>query len=95
MPGQGVLGPVAGRAAVLDSVRDGHTVQTGRVRHHLAKDVITTTDATTAEVWAYLAMTTNTGESIRIALPRSTRSVQPVRWWVADRRAHRVTGQRL
>jgi hypothetical protein len=36
MPGQGVLGPVAGRTAVLDFIRDGHTAQTGRVRHHLA-----------------------------------------------------------
>ncbi|MFJ9909235.1 nuclear transport factor 2 family protein [Streptomyces sp. NPDC101152] len=35
MPGQGLLGPVAGRAAVLDFIRDGHTAQTGRVRHHL------------------------------------------------------------
>ncbi|MEV8098969.1 hypothetical protein [Kitasatospora sp. NPDC085879] len=35
MPGQGVLGPVAGRAPVLDFICDGHTAQTGRVRHHL------------------------------------------------------------
>ena len=39
MPGQGVLGPVAGRAAVLAFIRDGHTAQTGRVRHHLGNVV--------------------------------------------------------
>ena len=66
MPGQGVLGPVAGRAAVLDFVRDGHTVQTGRVQHHLAEGVVTTTDATTADVRAYLVQTRNTGESIQM-----------------------------
>ena len=66
MPGQQVLGPVAGRAAVLDFVRDGHRVQTGRVRHHLANVVVTTTDATTAEVRAYLVQTRNTGESIQM-----------------------------
>ncbi|MEV2256918.1 nuclear transport factor 2 family protein [Streptomyces sp. NPDC050147] len=66
MPGQRVLGPVAGRAAVLDFIRDGHTAQTGRVRHYLANVVITTTDATTAEVRAYLVQTRNTGESIQM-----------------------------
>lgn len=65
MPGQGVLGPVAGRAAVLDFIRDGHTAQTGRVRHHLGNVVVTTTDAVTAEVRAYLVQTRNTGESIQ------------------------------
>jgi len=66
MPGRGVLGPVAGRAAVLDFVRDGHTAQTGRVRHHLTNVVVTTTDADTAEVRAYLVQTRNTGESIQM-----------------------------
>ncbi|WP_460060557.1 nuclear transport factor 2 family protein [Streptomyces sp. YKOK-I1] len=66
MPGQAVIGPVAGRAAVLDFVRDGHTVQTGRVRHYLANAVVTTTNATTAEVRAYLVQTRNTGESIQM-----------------------------
>ncbi|MER7210569.1 nuclear transport factor 2 family protein [Streptosporangium sp. NPDC000239] len=66
MPGQGVLGPVAGRAAVLDFIRDGHTAQTGRVRHHLGNVVVTTTDATTAEVRAYLLQTRNTGESVQM-----------------------------
>ncbi|MGW3124421.1 nuclear transport factor 2 family protein [Streptomyces sp. NPDC001107] len=66
MPGQGMLGPVAGRAAVLDFIRDGHTVQTGRVRHHLGNVVVTTTDAATAEVRAYLLQTRNTGESIQM-----------------------------
>lgn len=66
MPGQRVLGPVAGRAAVLDFIRDGHAAQTGRVRHHLGNVVVTTTDAATAEVRAYLAQTRNTGESIQM-----------------------------
>ncbi|MDX3454693.1 nuclear transport factor 2 family protein [Streptomyces sp. ME02-8801-2C] len=66
MPGQGVLGPVSGRAAVLDFVRDGHTAQTGKVRHHLGNVVVTTTDAATAEVRAYLVQTRNTGESIQV-----------------------------
>ncbi|MFE5919069.1 nuclear transport factor 2 family protein [Streptomyces sp. NPDC056468] len=66
MPGQGVLGPVAGRAAVLDFIRDGHTAQTGRARHHLGNAVVTTTDATTAEIRAYLLQTRNTGESIQM-----------------------------
>lgn len=66
MPGQKVLGPVTGRAAVLDLIRDGHTARTGRVRHHLGNVVVTTTDAATAEVRAYLLQTRNTGESIRM-----------------------------
>ncbi|MEU7061890.1 nuclear transport factor 2 family protein [Streptomyces sp. NPDC046197] len=66
MPGQGRLGPVAGRAAVLDFIRDGHTAQTGRVRHHPGNAVVTTTDAATAEVPAYLLQTRNTGESIQM-----------------------------
>ena len=66
MPGQGVLGPVAGRAAVLEFVHDGHTAQTGRVRHHLNNVVATMADATTAEVRASLVQTRNTGESIRM-----------------------------
>ncbi|MFI9600056.1 nuclear transport factor 2 family protein [Streptomyces sp. NPDC052043] len=66
MPGQVMLGPVAGRAAVLDFIRDGHTAQTGRVRHHLGNVVVTTTDAATAEVRAYLLQTRNTGESIQM-----------------------------
>ncbi|OIJ95348.1 nuclear transport factor 2 family protein [Streptomyces monashensis] len=66
MPGQGMLGPVAGRAAVLDFIRDGHTAQTGRVRHHLGNVVVTTTNAATAEVRAHLLQTRNTGESTQI-----------------------------
>ncbi|MDH6554046.1 ketosteroid isomerase-like protein [Streptomyces sp. SAI-117] len=66
MPGQGLLGPVAGRAAVLDFIRDGHTAQMGRVRHHLGNVVATATDADTAEVRAYLLQTRNTGESIQM-----------------------------
>ncbi|MEV8529923.1 nuclear transport factor 2 family protein [Streptomyces sp. NPDC052000] len=61
-----MLGLVAGRAAVLDFIRDGHTSQTGRVRHRLGNVVVTTTDAATAEVRAYLLQTRNTGESIQM-----------------------------
>ena len=66
MPGQGMLGPVAGRAAVLDFIRDGHAAQTGTVRHHLGNVVVTATDAATAQVRAYLLQTRNTGESIQM-----------------------------
>ncbi|WP_405530854.1 nuclear transport factor 2 family protein [Streptomyces canus] len=66
MPGRGVLGPVAPRAAVLDFIRDGRTAQTGRVRHHLSNVVVTTTGAATAEVRASLVQTRNTGESIQM-----------------------------
>ncbi|TJZ99514.1 nuclear transport factor 2 family protein [Actinacidiphila oryziradicis] len=46
--------------------RRAGTVQTGRVRHHLGNVVVTTTDATTAEVRAYRVQTRNTGESIQM-----------------------------
>lgn len=36
------------------------------MRHHLANVVVTTTDATIAEVRAYLVQTRNTGESIQM-----------------------------
>ncbi|MEU1528769.1 nuclear transport factor 2 family protein [Streptomyces fagopyri] len=36
-----------------------------RVRHHLGNVVVTTADAATAEVRAYLVQTRNTGESIQ------------------------------
>ncbi|WP_069758288.1 nuclear transport factor 2 family protein [Streptomyces sp. LUP47B] len=66
MPGRGVVGPVAGRVAVLDFIREGHTAQTGKVWHHLGNVVVTTTDAATAEVRACLVQTRNTGESIQM-----------------------------
>ena len=66
VPGQGVLGPVAGRPAVLDFVRDGHAAQTGRVRHHLSNVVVKTADADRAEVRAYLMQTRNTGENVQV-----------------------------
>ncbi|WP_427921606.1 nuclear transport factor 2 family protein [Streptomyces sp. cg40] len=65
MPGRAALGPVAGRAAVLDFVRAGHRAQAGRVRHHLGGVVVTRADADTAEARAYLVQTRNTGASIR------------------------------
>ncbi|MEU5717568.1 nuclear transport factor 2 family protein [Streptomyces sp. NPDC020403] len=65
-PGQGVLGPVTGRAAVLDFIRAGHMAQTGRVRHHLGNVVVTRAETAIAEVRAYLMQTRNTGESIQV-----------------------------
>ncbi|MFC8435520.1 nuclear transport factor 2 family protein [Streptomyces sp. NPDC057253] len=87
MPGQGMLGPVAGRAAVLDFIRDGHMAQTGRVRHHIGNVVVTATDAATAEVRAYLLQTRNTGESIQmISTGVYTFSLRrsDVRWRIAE-----------
>ena len=66
VPGQGVLGPVAGRTAVLDFVRDGHAAQTGRVRHHMSNVLVNTADADSAEVRAYLIQTRNTGENVQV-----------------------------
>ncbi|MEU8665090.1 nuclear transport factor 2 family protein [Actinoplanes philippinensis] len=66
VPGQGVLGPVAGRTAVLAFVRDRHAAQTGRVRHHLSNVVVQTADADSAEVRAYLLQTRNTGDDVRV-----------------------------
>lgn len=72
MPGQRVFGPVAGRAAVLDFIRDGHPDQTGRVLHHLGNAVVTTTDAATAEVRACLVQTRNISTGVHtFGLPRS------------------------
>ncbi|RPF39096.1 hypothetical protein EDD92_9288 [Streptomyces sp. TLI_185] len=51
---------------MLDFIRDGHTAQTGRVRHHLGNAVVTTMNPATAEVRAYLVQTRNTGESIKM-----------------------------
>ncbi|GAA2470451.1 nuclear transport factor 2 family protein [Winogradskya humida] len=59
-PGQGVLGPVAGRPAVLGFVRDGHAAQTGRVRHHLGNVVVTTANDDSAMVHATLLQTRDT-----------------------------------
>lgn len=66
VPGQGVLGPVTGRTAVLDFVRDGHTAQTGTVRHHLSNVVVKTAGADRAEVLAYLMQTRNTGGNVQV-----------------------------
>lgn len=66
MPGKGVLGPVAGREAVLDFVRAGHASQTGRVRHHLVNVVATVSGADTAVVRAYLLHTRTTGDAPRL-----------------------------
>lgn len=74
VPGQGTLGPVTGRTAVLDFVRTGHAARTGKVRHHLGNVLVTgagtgsgtDTGTGTAEVRAYLLQTENTGEDVRM-----------------------------
>lgn len=66
VPGQGVLGPVAGRTAVLDFVRAGQAAQTGTVRHHLSNILVRTADADSADVRAALLQTRNTGENVQV-----------------------------
>jgi len=66
MPEKGMLGPVTGRQAVLDSVRAGYAAQSGRVRHHLVNIVVKAADADTALVQAYLMQTRNTGEALEL-----------------------------
>ncbi|MFC9425718.1 nuclear transport factor 2 family protein [Streptomyces sp. NPDC056987] len=51
---------------MLDFIRDGHTARTGRMRHRPSNVVVTTTDATTAELRAYLLQTRTTGASIQM-----------------------------
>ncbi|AGZ45277.1 nuclear transport factor 2 family protein [Actinoplanes friuliensis] len=66
VPGQGVLGPVTGRTAVLAFVREGHAAQTGKVRHHLSNVVVKTSNPDNAQVRAYLMQTRNTGETVQV-----------------------------
>jgi hypothetical protein len=66
MPGPKVLGPVSGRAAVLDFVRAGHAARSGMVRHHLGNVLLTAADGAVAEVRAHLLQTWNTGDGVRL-----------------------------
>ncbi|WP_067136321.1 nuclear transport factor 2 family protein [Microtetraspora malaysiensis] len=61
--GETEIGPFAGRAAVLDFVRDATKAQTDQRRHHLTNIVFRSADASTAAVWAYLTLTSNAGGS--------------------------------
>jgi ketosteroid isomerase-like protein len=66
MPGPKVLGPVSGRAAVLDFVRAGQAARSGMVRHHLGNVLLTAADGAVAEVRAHLLQTWNTGDGVRL-----------------------------
>lgn len=59
-------GPFTGRAAVLVLVRKATQVQTDQRRHNLTNMVIRSADAGTAEVWAYLTLTSNAGGSATV-----------------------------
>ncbi|MFJ8948101.1 nuclear transport factor 2 family protein [Streptomyces sp. NPDC102395] len=52
-------GPIVGRAAVLDLVREATEARTEQRRHHLTNMVFHRADADTAVVWAYLMLTSN------------------------------------
>ncbi|MFI6937307.1 nuclear transport factor 2 family protein [Streptomyces sp. NPDC050287] len=54
-------GPFAGRAAILDLTRDATKAQTEQRRHNLVNVVFRSADPSTAVVWAYLMLTSNTG----------------------------------
>ena len=61
--GETDLGPFTGRAAILDFVRGATDAQTDQRRHHLTNVVFHSADARTAEVRAYLMLTSNAGGS--------------------------------
>lgn len=60
-PGRDDLGPVAGRAAILDFVRAAIDAETGQRRHNLVNVVVHSADAGTALAQAYLMLTSNAG----------------------------------
>ncbi|MTD54283.1 nuclear transport factor 2 family protein [Amycolatopsis pithecellobii] len=59
--GQNDLGPVAGRAAILDFVREAIDAETDQRRHNLVNLVVHSADAGTALAHAYLMLTSNAG----------------------------------
>ncbi|MCS7477081.1 nuclear transport factor 2 family protein [Umezawaea endophytica] len=59
--GRNDLGPVAGRAAILEFVREAIDAETDQRRHNLVNVVIRSADATTALAQAYLLLTSNAG----------------------------------
>ncbi|MDR7275332.1 nuclear transport factor 2 family protein [Catenuloplanes atrovinosus] len=54
-------GPVTGRAAILEFVREAAAGQAERRRHHLTNVVVDDGDGTTAVARAYLLLTTPSG----------------------------------
>jgi ketosteroid isomerase-like protein len=59
--GQDDLGPVTGRAAILDFVREAIKAETDQRRHNLVNLVVHSGDAGTALAQAYLMLTSNAG----------------------------------
>ncbi|MFG1642848.1 nuclear transport factor 2 family protein [Amycolatopsis sp. NPDC049252] len=59
--GENELGPVAGRAAILEFARDAMSAETGQRRHNLVNVALHSADAGTALVHAYLLLTSNGG----------------------------------
>lgn len=61
--GESDLGPVVGREAILEFVRDAMAAETDQRRHNLVNVVFHSADADTALVHAYLMLTSNAGGS--------------------------------
>jgi ketosteroid isomerase-like protein len=61
--GENDLGPVVGRAAILEFARDAMGAETDQRRHNLVNVVVHSADAGTALVHAYLLLTSNAGGS--------------------------------
>ncbi len=61
--GETDLGPVAGRAAILAFVRDAMDAETDQRRHNLVNVAFHSANADTAQVHAYLMLTSNAGGS--------------------------------
>lgn len=59
--GENDLGPVVGRAAILEFVRAAIDAETDQRRHNLLNVVVHSGDATTAQAQAYLMLTSNAG----------------------------------
>jgi ketosteroid isomerase-like protein len=62
--GERDLGPVVGREAILEFVRDATDAETDQRRHNLVNVVFHSADADTALVHAYLMLTSNAGGSV-------------------------------
>ncbi|GAA3526389.1 hypothetical protein GCM10022222_06730 [Amycolatopsis ultiminotia] len=59
--GQNDLGPIAGRAAILEFAQESWDAETAQHRHNLVNVVFHSADAETALVHAYLMLTSNAG----------------------------------
>lgn len=60
------LGPIVGRAAILEFVRGAMDAQTDQRRHNLVNVVFRSADADTATAQAYLMLTSNAGGSASV-----------------------------